>query len=89
MVLQVLAFKLLLKGLKREKSEDLAPASALKRMPSQPAKSAPTAITNLLMPWDFKAVMYNRVHTSRSSTVRSSALLTIERTQHYARVYCL
>jgi hypothetical protein len=39
------------------------------------------AIVNLLAPWDFRAVVCDRSHTSRSNVVRSNALHTIERTR--------
>jgi hypothetical protein len=69
MVLQVLVFKLRLKGWKKAKSEDLAPASALERTVLEPngrdqahassaciAHVALAAIASPTGPWVFRAV---------------------------------
>jgi hypothetical protein len=45
------------------------------------------AISNLLAPWDFRVVKCDRVHTSRLSTLQSSALPTIKRTWVCARAH--
>jgi hypothetical protein len=85
--------KLWFKGVELSKDGILARASAIERTTLEPkghdqahtlsareVRVALAAIANLLASWDFRAVICDRSHTSRSNALGSNTQHTIERT---------